>query len=190
MDNLVWTKQALWDTYLDGLAHHSEQDSAGIVVTPIEHGFSADLLLPRTSPPTLHQDVPALGFSKTHQGVRLACLTPWHYLVHANERPDAAFFKALFGSDDSMVDQTGARAALVVSGPKIQDCLRRGVMIDLDPSVFPISAFASTYAGHINLHITSLGQDRFELSCARSMVGSFWHWLSQTAAPFGLARGH
>ena len=189
MDNLVWTKQALWDRYLDGLANHAEHNNAGIVVTPIEHGFAADVLVPRTSPHTLQQGLPALGFCKTHEGVRIACLTPWHYRVHTHQKPDAGFFKTLFGSDISVVDQTGARAALVVTGPKIQDCLRRGVMIDLDPSVFPISAFASTYAGHINLHTTSLGQDRFELSCARSMVGSFWHWLSQTAAPSGLARG-
>jgi len=114
MDNLVWTKQTLWDSYLDGLANHAEHRNAGIVVTPIEHGFSADLLLPRTSPPTLHQDVPELSFSKTHQGVRLACLTPWHYLVHANEKPNAGFFTTLFGSDNSMVDQTGAPAAPVV----------------------------------------------------------------------------
>ena len=185
---MTWEKENLWDTLLAPLERVSNHKQTGVIFAPVMHGFSADIVLPRNVKSVGHSHLPKEGSFLSQQDLRIACLTPHHYLLSSTNTPKADALSTLFGDDYSMIEQSGSRATLLVSGPSVQDCLRRGIVIDLDPSAFPVTAFASTYAGHINIHIFALRDTQYEISCPRSMAGSFWHWLSKTAAPFGMAR--
>ena len=87
-------------------------------------------------------------------------------------------------------DQSDGRAALRLSGPKLRETLAKGCMLDLHPSVFPAGAAALTASliwvcisgGSLTIRnpVTL-----FEIMVARSMAGSFWSWLSASAAEFG-----
>ena len=188
MANSDWHPNGPWDDLLASLAPQAPHAETGILVTPVTHAFSADILLPRTGADGLSALLPATGHFKTLDGLRIACLTKHHYLLHGESEPDAKEIEALFGSEADLIDQSGARACLIVSGPALRDCLRRGIPIDLDPDILPSGSFAATYAGHIPVHVSVIDEARIELTCPLSMAGSFWHWLHETAQAFGIAR--
>ena len=85
----------------------------------------------------------------------------------------------------ALTDQTGGRAVLRVSGPKAREVLRKGVTLDLHPDVFKIDDATTTAVSHINALIWRSGEDTYDFAVARSFSGSFWHWLSVSAAEFG-----
>jgi len=86
-------------------------------------------------------------------------------------------------------EQSGARAAVRLSGPRIRDALAKGVMLDLHPAAFAVGDVAVTSVAHIGVHLWRLddGPDGpvFEIMVARSMLGSFWSWFAASAAEFG-----
>lgn len=88
----------------------------------------------------------------------------------------------------SLIDQSHARAALTVSGPKVRDALAKGFEIDLHPRAFRTGDVAVTAAVGIAALIWQL-DDRptYEIAVPRSMAGSFWDWLSDAAAEYGYA---
>ena len=189
MADFAFTPHDPWADLFTPLAPASQSPNTGVLIKANTHLFSADILLPRTQIKAHSASLPRLGFSVTEQGLRIACLTPHHYLINADHEPQADTIHDLFGLQAEMIEQSGARACLIVSGPSTLECLRRGIGIDLDPSVFPPNSFAATYAGHIPVHVTALEPSGFELSCPVSMAGSFWHWLYETAQAFGVAQG-
>jgi heterotetrameric sarcosine oxidase gamma subunit len=84
-------------------------------------------------------------------------------------------------------DQSEARAVVRISGPRARDALAKGCMIDLHPSAFVKDAVASTMIAYIGVQIWRRGdaEDAFDIFVPRSMAGSFWSWLSSSAAEFG-----
>ncbi|KFC75723.1 Sarcosine oxidase, gamma subunit [Bosea sp. LC85] len=88
-------------------------------------------------------------------------------------------------------DQSDGRAALRLSGPKVRDTLAKGCMLDLHPSAFPVGTAALTSIAYMGVHLWRIADDPasgdavFEIMVARSMAGSFWSWLSASAAEFG-----
>ena len=85
----------------------------------------------------------------------------------------------------SLSDHSDGYAVFEVWGPKVREALSRGVPLDLHPGQFS-DQVAVTMVAHIGAIIWQSGQDRFILAVFRSYAGSFWHWLSASAAPFGL----
>ncbi|HEY5797857.1 MAG TPA: sarcosine oxidase subunit gamma family protein [Bosea sp. (in: a-proteobacteria)] len=129
---------------------------------------------------------PAIASSKTHAAVWAG---PGQWLLIANER--AGFADALAPLSDvaAVADQSSGRAALRLSGNRIRDALAKGCMLDLHPSAFPVGMAALTSIAHIGVHLWR-AQDGpegavFEIMVARSFAGSFWSWLSASAAEFG-----
>ena len=110
-----------------------------------------------------------------------------------SERDDglAAALAAALGDLATVVDQSGGHAVLRVAGPRVHDALAKGVMIDLHPRAFAVGDVAVTTAAHVGLTLWRLPDatdgPAFELAVARSLAGSFWHWLAASAAEFGLA---
>lgn len=109
-----------------------------------------------------------------------------------SERDDglAAALAAALGDLASIADQSGGYAVIRLSGPKARDALAKGVTIDLHPRAFAPGAVAVTAAAHVGITLWRLADDAdgatFEIVVARSLAGSFWHWLSASAAEFGL----
>ncbi len=88
-------------------------------------------------------------------------------------------------------DQTDGYATLRLWGPKVRDTLLKLVSIDLHPDVFPPGRVAGTLAAHMGLTVWRLDDDEdgspvFEVAVFRSLAGSFWQALSESAAEFGL----
>jgi heterotetrameric sarcosine oxidase gamma subunit len=83
-------------------------------------------------------------------------------------------------------DQSDARLVLRLSGPRVRDVLAKGLAIDLHPKAFKPGDVASTPIASIGVQIDMLdAAPTYQLTAPRSMAGSFWSWLSASAAEFG-----
>ena len=96
----------------------------------------------------------------------------------------AARVRGRIGLFAAVSDQTVARLALRLSGPKVRDVLAKGVPLDLHPKVFKPGDVATTLVAYIGVQIDRI-DETFQLTAPRSMAGSFWSWLSASAAEFG-----
>jgi sarcosine oxidase subunit gamma len=92
----------------------------------------------------------------------------------------------------AVVDQSDGLALIEIGGTRARRTLAKGLPIDLDASVFPFNAVASSAIAHIGVTIWRAGQGdddapRFAIALYRSFAGSFSRWLMESAAEFGLA---
>ncbi|WP_448951617.1 sarcosine oxidase subunit gamma [Labrys neptuniae] len=95
---------------------------------------------------------------------------------------------AAVGTLASVTDQTSGYAVLRLSGPRLRATLAKGLDIDLHPRVFVPGDVAVTACSHIGVTLWQLDDvPTYEIALFRSMAGSFWHWLSDSAAEYGLA---
>ena len=85
----------------------------------------------------------------------------------------------------SLADHSDGYAVFEVWGPKTQETLAKGVPVDLHPSVFTDNV-AVTVIAHIGAIVWRTAPDHFSIAVFRSYAGSFWHWLSSSAAEYGL----
>ena len=60
-----------------------------------------------------------------------------------------------------------------------------GVPPDLHPKVFKPGDVATTLVAYIGVQLDRIDEATFQLTAPRSMAGSFWSWLSASAAEFG-----
>src|SRR5205085_5861336 len=98
----------------------------------------------------------------------------------------AARVRARIGPFAAVSDQSDSRLVLRVSGPRVREVLAKGVPVDLHPSAFKPGDIACTVVGYINTQIDMLDDaPTYQLAAARSMAGSFWSWLTVSAAEFG-----
>lgn len=88
----------------------------------------------------------------------------------------------------SVMDQSDGRTVVRVRGPRARDALAKGVLIDLHPSVFQPGHAAVTTVAHIGVHMWQLdAAPTYELAMFRSFAVSFWEWLVDAAAEFGVS---
>ncbi len=80
----------------------------------------------------------------------------------------------------AVIEQSGAYAVVSITGSRASRTLARAVPIDLDPRSFPVGRVASTLIEHMGMTIVATDADRpaFEIYVARSLAGSFAHWLA------------
>lgn len=99
----------------------------------------------------------------------------------------------------SVVDQSSGYGVLRLSGPDVRRVLAKGAPIDLHPAAFPPGKAAVTDIAHVGgilwrvdgalLEDEAASADAvFDVAVFRSLAGSFWHWLEDSAAEFGLER--
>jgi sarcosine oxidase subunit gamma len=97
----------------------------------------------------------------------------------------AAKLRARIGLFAAVSDQSDARLVLRLSGPRVRDVLAKGVPLDLHPKVFKPGDVATTLVAYIGVQLDRLDDTTFQLTTPRSTAGSFWSWLSASAAEFG-----
>lgn len=102
----------------------------------------------------------------------------------------AGFLKDALGDLASVTDQSDGYAVLRLTGPRLRDTLAKLLPIDVHPRAFRIGDVASTVAFHIGATLWRLddgpdGAPIIEVAIFRSLAGSFWHALSDSAAEFG-----
>lgn len=94
------------------------------------------------------------------------------------------------GDCAAVSDQSDGQAVLRLSGPKVREALCKLVPVDLHPRTFRIGDVAATVAAHVGttlwrLEDESNGDAVFEIAVYRSLAGSFWSALSESAAELG-----
>lgn len=87
----------------------------------------------------------------------------------------------------SVNDQSDGYAALRLEGPKVLDVLAKGVFLDLDAKVFPPGSAAGVTIAHIGAVLWRREAEVFEVLVFRSYAASFWQWVEESAAEYGLA---
>ena len=93
--------------------------------------------------------------------------------------------EAAFAPQASIIDQSGGLVIFEASGEKIAETLPKFIQIDIDHSVFPIGAAATTTAAHVNLTLWLVGPDRWRFAIGRSYAAAFLRILAVAAAEFG-----
>lgn len=132
--------------------------------------------------------LPQAGRVATADRCTLIWTAPEQWMLIAPAQDYNAALPAL-SSAAAVADQTGGRAILRVSGPRVRDVLAKGVMLDLDAAQFAVGSAASTSIAHVPATLWR-GDDEggdavFFLSVPRSMAGTFWAWFTASAAEFG-----
>lgn len=86
----------------------------------------------------------------------------------------------------SVVDQSDGVGVLRLSGPALLDVLAKGVAIDLSASAFAAGSVAVTQIAHMGVTLWKVDEaPTIHIAVARSMAGSFLHWLEASAAVEG-----
>jgi sarcosine oxidase subunit gamma len=191
-----WTPRSAWAAILSE-GSFGAKGPAGVTATAKESLGIASLIVTEGGDAALAKAMKArfgLALPSTPQaaisaGRALVWAGPGQWLFIAGDRGGFADDLQALSGLAAIADQSDGRAVLTLSGDKIRAALAKGCMIDLHPSAFPIGSAALTSIAHIGVHLWRAedGPDGavFEFMVARSMVGSFWSWLSASAAEFG-----
>lgn len=113
---------------------------------------------------------------------------PGHWLALGPEMPASieARVSTGLGERASVFDQGGSRVMLELAGPRVRDALAKGIELDLHPHSFRLGDAAVTTASHIGVHLWQVADDPvYRLLVVRTYFGSFWNWLSASAAACG-----
>jgi len=86
----------------------------------------------------------------------------------------------------SISDQSSGRAVIRLSGPRARDVLAKGLAIDLDPRAFLLGSAATSTISHMGAQVWRVDDTQsYNIAIFRSVSGSFWRWLTSSAAEYG-----
>lgn len=86
----------------------------------------------------------------------------------------------------SISDQSDGRAVLRIAGPRARDVLAKGLPIDLHPSAFGPGSAATSVIALMGVTLWQIDDaPTYDIAVFRSLAGSFWIWLRDSAAEFG-----
>lgn len=86
----------------------------------------------------------------------------------------------------SVSDQSDGRTVLRIGGPRARDTLAKGLPIDLDPRAFPKDGAATSVISLMGVQLWQVDDTpTYDIAVFRSLSGSFWRWLTASAAEFG-----
>ncbi|MHB2167872.1 sarcosine oxidase subunit gamma [Alsobacter sp. R-9] len=92
------------------------------------------------------------------------------------------------GQSASVIDQSDGRGVLRLSGPRARDVLAKGTGIDLHPRAFAPGDAAMTWCAHVDVTLWQRdAEPTYDLVIPRGFAGSFWHWLEESSAEYGVA---
>jgi sarcosine oxidase subunit gamma len=121
------------------------------------------------------------------RGLDLAWAGPEQWLAVSADRAIADRLAGELKGLAAVSDQSGGRAVLRLSGPKLREALAKGCPVDLHPRMFCPGDTAITAIAHMGVHLWQVDDaPTFDVLVARSMAGSFWRWFSASAREFGL----
>lgn len=94
------------------------------------------------------------------------------------------------GDIAAVSDQSDGYAVLRLSGPKVRATFEKGLCVDLHPSAFRPGDAAVTACAHLGVILWQIDEaPTYEVAVFRSLASAFWHWLSESAAEYGLRIG-
>jgi sarcosine oxidase subunit gamma len=84
-------------------------------------------------------------------------------------------------------DQSDGYAVLRLAGAAMRATFEKGLAVDLHPAAFGPGDAAVTTCSHIGVILWQLDDaPTYEIALFRSLAADFWHWLSTSAAEYGL----
>ena len=192
----AWAPRSPWADIVAAPAQFGAEGAPGVIVTFVDGIALAALIVAHDSAPLASAIRTRLGLDLPQKPGRAASAShaivwtgPGQWLLAAERREG---FPALLSSlveVAAVSDQSHGRAVHRMSGPAAREVLSRGFMLDLHDKAFPVGAAASTVVAHIGVQIARLpdegGGAVFEIMVPRGYAGSYWSWLSASAAPFG-----
>ncbi|HEY0106774.1 MAG TPA: sarcosine oxidase subunit gamma family protein [Rhizomicrobium sp.] len=108
----------------------------------------------------------------------------WLFLRRGGQGDFAAGLAADLAPLASVSDQSDGYVSFAVGGDCARRTLAKGMPLDLHPAAFAEDDVAVTLVTHIGA-VVWREDEQFHIAVFRSYVGSFWHWLSASAAEFG-----
>jgi methylglutamate dehydrogenase subunit D len=91
------------------------------------------------------------------------------------------------GDTAAVIEQSSGYAVLNLAGVKARATFEKGLGIDLHPRAFRPGDAASTSCAHLNVVIWQIDDaPTYEIAVPRSFAAAFCHWLTESAAEFGL----
>ncbi len=180
----VYKRRSVWQGLVDAGSYGKAVAHAGLHVRLLDHAFAASVLCPAGEPATASL-CPGRRYSR--EGVQILPMAPDQFFIESETMPSKECLGRLFGAQATVIDQTGSRASVQLSGPNVLDVLAKGVMIDCDPLAFPAGSGRVTLLGPLSVQISVDAEGVFELSCMRSMAGDMWHWIETAAGQYGIA---
>ncbi|MEJ0052864.1 MAG: sarcosine oxidase subunit gamma family protein [Methylovirgula sp.] len=91
------------------------------------------------------------------------------------------------GETAAITDQSSGYAVLRIAGPNARATFEKGLGVDLHPRAFQAGDAASTSCAHLNVVIWQIDDaPTYDVAVPRSFAAAFCHWLSESAAEFGL----
>lgn len=193
----AWTPRGAWTGIVSASAFGAPGD--GVKIRLREGLGIASLIASQEQEPALGRAIesrlglslptkPAAVPSASHT---LVWAGPGQWLLVATSHDGFAEDCAALTAHAAVADQSDGRAVLSLSGTLARKVLAKGCMVDLHPRVFPVGATALTSIAYVGVHLwrSQDGPDGavYEIMVPRSMAGSFWSWLSASAAEFGCA---
>jgi len=134
-------------------------------------------------------DLPAGPKRVSKDGLSLIGTAPDQWLAIAEGQAARKTLDELAGALSGLAttaDISDGKAVLRVSGPRVRDALVKGCSLDLDPRAFKPGDAATTPVALIDCQIWQIDETpSYELAVPSSFAGSFWHWLTASAAEFG-----
>ena len=135
-------------------------------------------------------DLPGIGKRIAGSELSLTGVGPGQWLAElqgADPAPIEARLGPALGAHAILVDQSHARVIWRLDGPRVRDVLATGLPVDLHPRAFGPGDAAATRLAHIGVIVWQLDASPvYEMVVPRSLVGSWWHWLTANAARHGL----
>jgi len=134
-------------------------------------------------------DIPApLSVVTGHKGRRAVWMAPDELLILTDSYHDAAAIDAsergrLAGEHAMVLNVTGARAVLALTGPDVAETLAKGAPVDLSDAAFPVGRARRTHLSGIAVAVWRLGPQEWEIVCARSHARHLWDWLLASGVP-------
>lgn len=87
------------------------------------------------------------------------------------------------GDGLAIINLTDSHTLFELSGDRVRDVLRKGLPIDLHPTVFPEGSMAISAIEGIRVALVRNGS-QYDLLCPRSFTDSMRHWLFDAALEF------
>jgi len=164
----------------------AERDNLGLATLAVRNG--QDDALTAAVREAYGVDLPAQSSMAQGKTVSVIGYGPGQWLVVSETLENEALAEDLatrLTGFASISDQSGGRAVLRVSGPRVRDVLAKGLGIDLDPRVFPAGSAVTSTVSHMGVQLWHGEADSYDIAIFRSVSASFWHWLTASAAEYG-----
>jgi heterotetrameric sarcosine oxidase gamma subunit len=191
----AWKKAGAWTGIAIPVAPSAPERDPGVIVTP-RHNFSMAFVIGAHGDDAELRRIFAQRYAVTLPHAPHVVCGPLLDLVWAGPsqwlavsiRPGMpSELATALASLAAVSDQSDARAVLRLNGPHVRAALAKGCPVDLHPKVFRRGDTIVTAIGGIGVQLWWADvDDALHLAVPRSMAGSFWSWLLQSAQEFGV----